>query len=305
MTTKQGSPHLHPLEMKKAFVSTCRHMFPRDAPLLELTRRREFTPGFAALTFANRNVLEEGMGMLLFEVMDAESEGEEAARRVIQAHARLDPITVATSLVNILLNTRSEVPFFAAIVASDKITGEDREKAKKDGRMRASVEFLKACAEEGVGYNEIIIGATLVSLRNDIVEAAAAMGRGTGFDYEGVSLFRGVLAISGRVFEDEGLCAPLGATRGALLHDYVDACVRLHGRCINSLHYFSEYFASALADEDRLNWREGRALIRLFTDEDALRRIGDAKDDPRGLQLVIEGILGLREAADLQATVPS
>lgn len=301
MTTKEGALNLNPLEMKKTFVSTCRHIFPKDAPLLAMAGKREFTSGFMVLTFANKGVLEEGMGMFLFQIMDAEAEGEEAARRIIRAHKRLDPITVATSLVDILLKTRNEAPFFAAIGAAEKIMGRSPARAERNGRMRASVEFLKACTEDEVEYHEVVTGSALIQARDDIIEAAATMGMGTGFNYEGRSLFRGVLAVSGLVFEDEGLCAPYGIMRNALLDDYVDACLRLYGKCVNALTYFSDYFTMALRDRSdrdagaggQLNWRNGRALIRLFTEESALEQLGDAKDDPRRLQLVTDGIVGL------------
>ncbi|MDD2655195.1 MAG: hypothetical protein PHQ80_00810 [Candidatus ainarchaeum sp.] len=309
MTTKHGATHLHPLEMKRAFVSTCRHMFPNDAPLLELARRRAFTPGFAVLTFANKGALEDGVGMFLFQVMDAEAEGEAAVRRIIRAHMKMDPIAVATSLIDILLKTRDEAPFFAAIDASKRIMGKGSD-ARNNGRMRASIEFLKACAEDGVGYQELVIGSSLIQVRDDIIDAAAVMGMGTDFDYEGRSLFRGVLAISGLVFEDVGICAPHGIARNALLDDYVGACLSLYGKCINSLRYFADYFAAVLMDRggdaeagSQPNWRGGRALIRLFTDESALERIGDAKDDPRGLQLVMDDIAGLNERVEGDAPI--
>lgn len=299
MTTKPGAAHLHPDAMKKAFVSTCRHMFPDDRPLLELARRREFTPGFAVLTFANKGMLEEGMGRFLFQVMDKEAEGEREVRRVIRAHSRLDPVAVATSLVEILMRTANEAPFFAAIAASDRMMGKDLRDADGDGRMRASLEFFKACMEEEVEYPELIVGATLISARDDIVEAAVALGRGGEFGYEGRSLFRGLFAISGLVFEDEGICAPLGVTRGALLDDYVGACLRLFRECPGALPSFSMYFSEVLMpDADtggcRLtDGRHGRALIRLFMDEEALEKLRDAKNDARGLELVIDGIVGL------------
>ncbi|MFA5411951.1 MAG: hypothetical protein WC350_01235 [Candidatus Micrarchaeia archaeon] len=298
MTTREGAAHLHPDAMKKVFVSTCRHMFPDDKPLLELARRRDFSSGFMALSFANKGMLEEGMGRFLFQVMDAEAEGEAEARRVIRAHSRLDPIAVATSLIEILMKTGNEAPFFAAIAASDKMVGKDPREAAGNGRMHASLEFFKACMEEEVGYPELIVGATLISARDDIVEAAVAMGSGTEFDYEGRSLFRGVFAISGLVFEDEGICAPFGVTRNALLDDYVEACLRLFRECPGALASFSIYFSEVLAPDNETggrlaDGRAGRALIRLFTDEEALEKLRGAKNDARGLDHVIDGIVGL------------
>lgn len=300
MTTRQGSAHLHPDTMKTAFISTCRHMFPKDNPLMARVRDKKFNASLPAMTFADKGMLVDGMGRFLFQVMEAEADGEAAAKSIIRKHMAMDPVAVATSLVAILLNARNELPFFAAIGAAERILGKTAFAAKMNGRMRASLEFLKACEEDGAKYPEvIIIGSELVKAREDIIEAAAMLGRGSAAGYDGRSLFRGVFAISGVVFEDEDSLH--GAMRTRLLDDYVKACTLLFMECPYALDPLSAYFSIAV--EDRLNGEGGKTVIRMFTDGDAIRRMLEASQDNSRFDRVIKEIMGLDKDAKKEPAI--
>ncbi|MEW5996420.1 MAG: hypothetical protein AB1657_02375 [Candidatus Micrarchaeota archaeon] len=288
MTTRNPAFHEHlgPGHLKQALVAIAREMFGSRDPLVEKAMRAEFHPALPVEIFAERGRLGEGMGKLLFQAMDAEARAEREVRRLLGGFAGMEPHRVASFVVCILVNTRSEDAFFHASETARRIARNPwHVQGFRDGSMLSGFEFMRVCAMEEFGFADVIMGAEL-GRRRDVAHTARVLARAANDGWGPNSFFHGVFRIGGTSFAEH-------CERLALLSEYVDACRVLAGCCPQAVVSLDHYLGLAVRDES--DGQIASALIRRFTEADSLARLRSAGSDSDRLLEAIAGIVGLEE----------
>lgn len=233
-------------------------------PLVEKVRMmktEDFGPNTAPEIFAGDGRLSEGMGKFIFQATDGEEMCEGQVKRVLSLMARNDPVSISTSIVAILMNTRNEAPFFYATEAAmEYVMGREHPEYFLDGSMACAKELLRACAHEDFEYSDVVLGSEYTK-KKEIADTARMVARLSKDDRATNSYFHGLLKIVGISFAEED-------ERAAAVEEYRRACERLVRHCVHVITSFA-YHVGILSKE-QCDGKNVNTLSTIFGSEESL-----------------------------------
>ncbi len=264
--------------MRQALIQTLRGMYDEPRlrkwsdkdgpfqrhPLVEKAlgiKVEEFGPHTAPEIFAGDGRLEEGMGKFIFQATDGEEMCEKQVRRVLLAMTGNDPLSISTSIIAILMNTRHEAPFFYATEAAmGYVAGRDAHECFLDGSMACAKELLRACAHVDFDYPDVVLGSEYAK-RKDIADTARIVARISKDDCATNSYFYGLLKIIGISFAGD-------AERAAAVEEYRNACERLMRHCAHVITQFAYHVG--IISREKCDGKGVNTLSAIFGSEESL-----------------------------------
>jgi len=270
--------------MRQAMLQVSKEMFGSRDPIVERIRQmkvEDFSPGTAPAIFAGAGRLGEGMGKLLFQATDAEALAEKQVRRVLTTLTGNDLVSISTSIMAILMNTKNDGAFlYATEAAMEYVQRREHPEYFLDGSMACAKEFLRVCAQEEFGFPEIVLGSEHAK-REPVADTARMVARVSKDDWGPNSYFHGILKIVGVSFAED-------KDRYAAVENYRAACERLARHCVHVIASFAYHIG--VVSREQCDGERVNTLSELFGNDESLFLFRRFCKDPDRIVQISDGI---------------